>query len=245
MKDNFSNQAGIYAKYRPSYPPALFDFIVSKVDHKIRAWDCATGNGQSASALANYFEKVYATDISQKQLDHAHKAPNIEYSVQAAEQTNFPDDYFDLVTVSQALHWLRFEEFYAEVKRTGRKNAWIAAWMYNLPTISPEIDKIIGTGLYKQTLEDYWDYERRWVDENYNTIPFPFDEIECPDLNIDFQWSLEELEGYISSWSAIQKFFLKNGYNPATGFIKEIAGLWEGEKMAISFVVQMRMGKIR
>ena len=71
MKDNFSKQADIYAKYRPQYPQELFDFILQHVDTKQNAWDCATGNGQSAKVLANYFENVFATDISQKQIDNA------------------------------------------------------------------------------------------------------------------------------------------------------------------------------
>ncbi len=71
MKDNFSRQAAGYARYRPSYPPELFDFILSYVKERTIAWDCATGNGQTAIVLAGLFEKVYATDISRKQLDQA------------------------------------------------------------------------------------------------------------------------------------------------------------------------------
>ncbi len=104
MKDNFSIQADVYAKYRPDYPKELFDFILSHIHSKGIAWDCATGNGQTAKELAKHFEKVYATDISQKQLDNAEQASNIFYSIQAAEQTNFPANSFDLVSVSQALH---------------------------------------------------------------------------------------------------------------------------------------------
>ena len=31
MKDNFSKQADTYAKYRPTYPQELFDFIFSHI----------------------------------------------------------------------------------------------------------------------------------------------------------------------------------------------------------------------
>ena len=71
MKDLFSAQADIYAKYRPGYPSLLIDYILSFVSQKNTAWDCATGNGQAAVLLADHFKKVFATDMSEKQLSQA------------------------------------------------------------------------------------------------------------------------------------------------------------------------------
>jgi ubiquinone/menaquinone biosynthesis C-methylase UbiE len=245
MKDNFSKQADMYVKYRPGYPQELFDFIINHVKNKQVAWDCGTGNGQAAKDLAKDFEKVFATDISQKQLDKAHQVSNVFYSVQHAEQTNFPDNTFDLITVSQALHWFRLDKFYAEVKRVARPDAWIAVWMYNLPSVSPEIDKLVNTQLYKNTLGKYWDYERKYVDDNYTTLSFPFSEIHTSVFTIQLEWTLEELEGYINSWSALQKFIEANQFSPADQLIKQIQPHWKNEKMKIVFPVYMRMGQIR
>ena len=76
-KDLFSNQASLYAQYRPGYPPGLFEYILQHVKNKQQAWDCATGNGQAAVELAKYFDKVMATDISEKQLHLAQPLENI------------------------------------------------------------------------------------------------------------------------------------------------------------------------
>src|SRR5438552_13078825 len=114
-KDLFSNQAAIYAQYRPGYPRALFDYIVSFVTEKETAWDCATGNGQAAVELARYFEKVVATDISEKQLQQAIPNEKITYSVSTAEHTPFADNSFNCITVAQAYHWFNFEAFLTEV----------------------------------------------------------------------------------------------------------------------------------
>ena len=244
MKDNFSRQADVYAKYRPGYPEELLEFILSKPRQKETAWDCATGNGQTAKDLARHFKKVFATDISQKQLDNAAKAPNIFYSCKPAEQTSFEDNSFDLITVSQALHWLKFDRFYTEVKRVAKPGAWLAAWMYSLPVISPEIDEMIKTGFYKNVMGDYWDYERKYVDDNYTTIPFPFEEIECPAFHIVLNWTLNDLEGYLRSWSALQKFISANGYDPLDEFMKQLLPVWGQEPMKIDFPVSMRMGSI-
>ncbi|WP_291727473.1 class I SAM-dependent methyltransferase [Bernardetia sp.] len=104
MKDNFSDNSQNYAIYRPSYPKEVFEIIYSHIEGKKIAWDCATGNGQVANILAQDFEKVYATDISQNQLKNAVQKENIVYSVEQAEKSSFEDNSFDLITVAQAIH---------------------------------------------------------------------------------------------------------------------------------------------
>ncbi|HEV7781080.1 MAG TPA: class I SAM-dependent methyltransferase [Chitinophagaceae bacterium] len=249
MKDNFSQQASLYAKYRPAYPPELFDFILGPIESKQSAWDCATGNGQTAKELAKHFNKVCATDISQKQLDNAGQARNIVYSLQPAEGTNFKDDQFDLVTVSQALHWFDFEKFYAEVKRVTRHGGWIAAWMYGLLSISPEIDELIHH-YHFTTLGDHWDPERKYVDDNYAGIPFPFEPIKTPVFAIRYEWTIEELEGYFGTWSALQKFIAANGFSPVADLMKKIRPYWSKtlgeitEKRNVVFPLHLRMGAV-
>ena len=244
VKDNFSRQSDKYARYRPGYPPELFQFIYSKVESTDAAWDCGTGTGQSAKELAKHFKKVFATDISQKQLDNAYRSDNIIYSLQPAEKTNFPDNLFDLVTISQALHWFKFDKFYEEVKRVAKRGAWIAAWTYSNPSISPKIDELVNVEYYKNTLGKYWDYERKYVDEHYQTIPFPFKEIETPSFEIRLQWELAELHGYLETWSALQKFIAGNNFDPLPNLMKAIRPYWSAEKMPIIFPLHLRMGQI-
>src|SRR4051794_11100808 len=97
-KDLFSGHADLYAKYRPLYPPELYEFILGKVSEKNKALDCGTGNGQAAGVLADHFKEVYATDISEKQIEKAVQKPNLHYHVCSAEQLPFADNEFDLVT---------------------------------------------------------------------------------------------------------------------------------------------------
>jgi ubiquinone/menaquinone biosynthesis C-methylase UbiE len=244
VKDNFSKQASLYAKYRPAYPPEIFSFILDHIENRHCAWDCATGNGQTAKELAKSFDKVYATDISQKQLDNAEQARNIFYSLQAAEHTNFEENQFDLVTVSQALHWFDFETFYTEVKRVTKPGGWIAVWMYGGLAISPEIDQL-KRDHYSNTLGPYWDAERKHVDDNYARIPFPFEETECPVFSIQYEWTPEDLEGYLNTWSALQKFIEEKGYNPVEDLMKAISQHWGEGKRKISFPLHLRMGRIK
>ena len=242
MKDNFSAQAAAYAKYRPQYPESLFTYIIDFVKDKNTAWDCGTGNGQSAKELSKYFNTVLATDISQKQMDNAYKADNIFYSLQAAEKTNFANASIDLITVSQALHWFNFDKFYAEVNRVAKPGAIIAVWTYSLLQITAAINAIIHH-YHFNTLANYWDAERKYVDENYVSIPFPFNEVSTPPFAIKVQWSLQELEGYFYTWSALQKFITANNFSPVDALMAQIKPLWGAdEKREIIFPVHLRLG---
>ena len=241
--DNFSKHSANYAKYRPGYPRELYDFISGNVKNKQAAWDCGTGNGQAAKELAKTFEKVFATDISQQQIENAGQRENIFYSVEPVEQTTFSDNSFDLVTVAQALHWFRFDNFYTEVKRVAKSGAIFAAWTYSLLRISKEIDALIVVHHFN-TLGNYWDAERKYVDEEYSTIPFSFRKIKAPIFHIDYYWTIEELQGYLNTWSALQKFETKNNYNPVNDLVELIAPYWKQEKMKISFPVHLLMGRI-
>lgn len=243
MKDNFSQQAGIYAKYRPHYPLELFDFVIGQARSKNKAWDCATGNGQSAQELSKYFEKVFATDISQKQIDHARQAPNIYYSVQPAERTTFADNSFDLITVSQALHWFEFDSFYKEVNRVGKPGSLLATWSYSLLNVSPEVDKLVRE-FYTGIIGPYWDKERRYVDNEYKTIPFPLKEIIAPHFAMQFSWTIDELQGYFNTWSALHKFIAANNFNPVNELVQKIRAHTTNEKLKIIFPLHIRMGRV-
>ena len=244
MKDNFSTQADVYAKYRPQYPDALFEYIMSFVKEKNLAWDCGTGNGQTAKKLSKYFDKVYATDISSKQIEHAAKKSNINYVVEPAEKTSLKNNTVDLVTVSQALHWFNFEKFYAEVKRVAKPTAVIAVWTYSLLQTDPVTGKLIHDYHFK-TLEKYWDEERKYVDDGYKTIPFPFEKIDAPEFFIELNWNTEDLEGYFNTWSALQKFIKVNNYNPVPDLMKEIKLNWLAtEYRKIIFPIHLKLGYV-
>jgi hypothetical protein len=245
MKDNFSQQSSLYSQFRPDYPAELFEYILKVVPHKKTAWDCATGNGQSAFSLSSHFEKVIATDISSKQLDNAEKAQNIFYSVQPAEQTNIESNIIDLVTVAQAIHWFDFEKFYAEVKRVAADNAVIAVWCYTLLRINEPINAVLDN-YHFSTMAGYWDAERKYVDEGYQTIPFPFEKIKTPGFFIEKYWTIDELEGYLNTWSALQKYIAVNKRNPVPELIKSIQPFWgNNSKQKIIFPIQLLLGRIK
>jgi hypothetical protein len=244
IKDIFSTQAATYAGYRPVYPGELYQFIFQHVNSFETAWDCGTGNGQVANILSDKFNKVYATDISSRQIEHAIKKDNIHYDVQRAEHTTFDDNSFDLITIGTALHWFDFDAFYKEAKRVAKDNAVIVAWAYAPFRSTPAIDNILDN-FYFNIIFDYWDAERKYVDEQYRTIPFPFGEIIAPELYITANWTNEQFIGFLNSWSSVQHYIKKNGMNPVSLIEAGIRSVWkDNEIITVRFPLYIRIGRI-
>ena len=208
FKDYFSKQATEYALYRPTYPSSIFNYLNFIVSGHSTVWDCGTGSGQVALALTPYFDQVYASDASENQLNNATANPKIRYFISVAESTQLNSNSIDLVTVAQAAHWFRLNEFYAEVKRVLKPEGVIAMWCYGLFQI-PEEETTLSFALKQlyDTIESYWPPERQFISDRYQTIDFPFAEIKPPQILMQKQWTIEQILKYISTWSAIQQYF--------------------------------------
>lgn len=236
--DKFSKQSEAYAKFRPHYPSSLFHEIFYACSCYNRAWDCATGNGQVAINLAEHFDRVIATDISSKQLDKAPKSPKIEYMVASAEHTTFPDEYFDLVTVGQALHWFDIPRFNLEVQRVLKPDGVFVYWGYGLIRVLPEIDYLIDT-FYKNVIGPYWDPQRKYIDDEYQQLSFDFGiQKSLSGYAIREAWTISHFEGYLNSWSSIQNYKDKHqNDNPIPHFIKSIQPIWKDHLLDVSFPI--------
>ena len=241
-KDLFSSHAAQYATFRPTYPQALYDFIFAQVNAFGLAWDAGTGNGQVARDLSPHFASVWGTDLSQGQLHNAYRAHNIHYA-QAAETTALPANAVDLICVAQAIHWFDRPAFYAEVRRVAKPDATIAVWGYGLLRIASPIDQLIDD-FYVHRIGQYWDRERKLIDEHYQHIDFPFREITSPSFSISATWTLAQLQGYLTTWSAVQKFIHQHQSDPVPPLIEQIKPLWRHNELEISFPLFLRLGKI-
>ncbi|MCO6486973.1 MAG: class I SAM-dependent methyltransferase [Phaeodactylibacter sp.] len=244
MKDNFSKQAEEYAQFRPGYPAGLYEALYAMLPRYQRAWDCGTGNGQVAVMLAGRFREVLATDLSARQIQHAPQRENISYLVQAAEHGVFPRRHFDLVTVGQAIHWFDFGRFYAVVRRVLRPAGVIAVFGYGLLKIEGPAGEAVRH-FHQNIVGPYWDSERRYIDEAYRTIPFPFEETPFPCLEMAYRWDLEHLTGYLNTWSAVRHFEQKRGYNPVAFFRKDLEQAWGGKGEQVArFPLIGRLGRL-
>jgi len=244
FKDYFSAQSDVYAKSRPHYPDELFQFLASLAPGKDLVWDCATGNGQAAIPLSNYFKKVIATDGSEQQIKNAVAHEGVKYSVALADNSGIETGTVDLVTIASALHWMDFDKFYKEVNRVLKPKGVFAAWAYSDNHIDNNIDPIINY-LSREILADYWPPERAYVFNHYKNIPLPFKEIETPPFKISITGTLDFLLGYIDSWSSTQRYIKANGKDPVDLVRKQLENAWSDAKKTkeIQWDIMLKAGR--
>ena len=244
FKDLFSDDPPHYAEYRPHYPAALFSYLASISKHHFVAWDCATGSGQSAVKLVDYFDQVIATDASQSQLDNAAIKQRITYRKATAENSGIETNTVDLITVSQALHWFNLELFSQEVNRVLKDEGLLAVWTYNLLSIRENIDAAINH-LYHTILANCWSAERKIVETGYCDIEFPFDEKITPEFHMTSEWNLIQLTGYLNTWSAVKSYQKKYQSNPVELIYPQLLDAWGDplNSLTVSWPLSFRLWK--
>lgn len=213
----------------------MFEFLARLAPEHELAWDCATGSGQAALPLADHFTHVIASDASAQQVANAEPHPRVEYRVAPAEQSGLESHSVDLVTVAQALHWFDVDAFNAEARRVLKPGGIIAVSCYTFLSVAPEIDAIVNR-FYLETVGPYWPPERTIIENGYRDLPFPFAPIPAPPFRIEVHWSLEQLTGYLRTWSATQKFIAAHGYDPVDSTEYALRNVW-GEADAQRMVV--------
>ena len=245
FSDHFSALSSAYAVHRPGYPDGLFTLLAALPAQRRQVWDCATGSGQAALGLARHFEAVMATDASAAQVRAAAPHPRVRYGVAQAEAAPFRSGAFDLVTVAQALHWLELPEFYAEARRLLAPGGVVAVWTYGRHRVDGGAVDAVLDDYYERVVGAYWPPERRWVETGYRTLRFPFTEVSVVPPPMTVSWNLDEMLGYIGTWSATARCRAATGVDPMPGLADRLAPLWgdPGERRRVEWPLSVRAGR--
>ncbi|MBV8804730.1 MAG: class I SAM-dependent methyltransferase [Sinobacteraceae bacterium] len=245
FKDHFSRLAAQYSAYRPAYPAALFDYLARSCPERQTAWDCACGNGQATLALAERFDSVIATDASPQQIAAATARANITYRVAPAERSGIESKSLDLVSVAQALHWFDLESFYREVERVLKTSGLLAVWTYGVLHVEGDSIDALLQEFYHDIVGPYWPPERRFVEEGYRGLAFPFTEISSPSFNMEEHWNREHLLGYLRTWSATGRYVEDKGVDPVSGLEGRLASIWNDAQNArkVTWPLALRVGR--
>jgi SAM-dependent methyltransferase len=243
FKDHFSRQAAEYRRYRPGYPAALVDFVASRAPDQGLAVDCATGNGQAAVELARHFDSVVAVDGSRRQLAGAQAHPRVHYVAALAERLPLRDQCASLVAVAQAVHWFDFERFHAECRRVLVPGGAVAVWTYEIFRVDAQVDAIVDR-FYNDVVGEDWPPERRFVEQGYRTLPFPWREEPVPAMELVTDWDVEQLMGYLATWSAVQRFRERVGHDPLPALRPQLEAVWPaGRAQRLRWPIHLRLGR--
>jgi ubiquinone/menaquinone biosynthesis C-methylase UbiE len=243
FKDHFSRQSAAYRRYRPGYPRELVAWVAAQAPDRLLAVDCATGSGQAAVALAEYFEAIVAVDGSQSQLRHATPHAKIAYVAATVECLPVRDHAVSLVAAAQAAHWFDFARFHAECRRVLVPGGVVALWTYEKFRVDATVDAVID-GFYEGVLDGFWPPERRFVEEGYRTLPFPWCEQPAPAFELETEWDLVELMGYLATWSAVQRYRDRRGHDPLPALNEHLRRHWPpGCRRRLRWPIHLRLGR--
>jgi hypothetical protein len=84
-----------------------------------------------------------------------------------------------------------------------RPGGIIAAWCYEPHEVGAKVDAVVGR-LCGEVLGAYWPPQRKFDDDRYLSLPFPFHELEAPPFEIREWWDLAHFIGYLGTWSAAE-----------------------------------------
>lgn len=121
-KNPFDHES-VAARYNLSRP-YFHPHVVSRIKARLalsapfdRALDVGCGTGLSSRALLEIARRVDASDPSEAMLRHAHRDPALFYRRAEAGSLEYEDRAFDLMALSQSVHWADQPKFFSEARR--------------------------------------------------------------------------------------------------------------------------------
>jgi len=111
-----------YAKFRDIYPQEFYDKITDRglCIKGQRVLDMGTGTGVLPRNMYKYGAKWTGTDISENQIRQAKllsEGMDIDYYALSAENLDFPDNSFDVITACQCFWYFDHEKIMPELVR--------------------------------------------------------------------------------------------------------------------------------
>jgi SAM-dependent methyltransferase len=244
FKDHFSQRSENYAASRPDYPPELASFLAQAAPGRELALDCGCGTGQLSVQLAECFERVIATDASARQIAAASPRPRVIYRVAPAEASGLEPRSADLIAAAQAAHWFEMGAFYEEARRVAKPGALLALIAYGVLHVEGDAEPAIQD-FYWKTLATFWPPERRHVEVGYRSLPFPFEEIAIPPMEIRRLWTREQFMHYVETWSAVREAEKAGQRALVDAFAAQLVPLWpDNERCKIRWPLTVRAAYI-
>ena len=118
----FTGKAEDYARFRPSYPDQVLQFLKSRIPEG-NILDVGAGTGIFTGLLSRGYKNVTALEPNKNMREKfMQNFPGIPCLEAAGESTPLPENSVDLITIAQAFHWLDEEKFKKEAGRILKNN---------------------------------------------------------------------------------------------------------------------------
>jgi hypothetical protein len=119
-------------------------------------------------------------------------------------------------------------------------------WSYGLGAIEPGVDEVLRH-FHDVIVGPYWSPERQLVESGYATIELPFNEEAAPEIPMQASWTLAQLGGYLSTWSAVGKYREATGNDPLPAVMQALGERWGAPEHSrlVRWPLHLRVGSPR
>lgn len=150
---HWNGVAATYDAHRPAAPSVLPPLLtqLAEAPHPALVVDLGSGTGLSTLLWADVARQVIGVEPNDEMRAEAERraarerptATHVRFLAAPAERTGLPDACADIVTASQAFHWMEPTAALAEIARILRPGGVFAAYDYDWPpTISRASDEL-------------------------------------------------------------------------------------------------------
>jgi ubiquinone/menaquinone biosynthesis C-methylase UbiE len=226
VTDNlFCGTATYYSRFRPGYPPEVFDLLVDKfsLDKTSRVLDLGCGTGQIALKIAPLVHEVIAIDPQEEMLREgkllASKNRIASINWYLDESADLPllsgiIGEIDLAVIARAFHWMEKKQTLRDLYTITRPGGGLAIISDTGPRDAP-LNKLKSASNWKAVIDDavrYWlgDVRKAGTKGIFTHAPKRFEDflkesqfhrLETVKIESKRNWSIDGIIGYLYSTS--------------------------------------------
>lgn len=221
----FNGKGEIYAKARPRYAVALFDYIKNTllIPEKSVFADIGSGTGIFSEHLLENGYRVYAIEPNADMRKKAEEKLSLYkdfISVEGVDSnTAIPDQSVDCITTAQAFHWFDSDAFKKECCRILKPHGKVII-VYNTRDESAECNKALAA-VHRKYCPDFQGFSKGMNDERCRAF---FDD-KCDVFRVDNS-QVYDRQGYINRILS-SSYSLRDGDKEFTEYIEEINCLFD------------------
>lgn len=248
LENRFGQVAGAYHAFRPAYPRAVFDRVMDALPPPhARALDLGSGTGLAALPWCERFREVVATDADQRMLDAFPMRPHNLVQKQArAEDLDWPEASFDLVSAGNSFHWMDGPLVAAKVIGWLRDGGIFAVFRYSPPRALDASEHVLD-----EELQHRWDpfVNLRLKDEAYSVRSVrrvkDWSELDVVRFDNVVALTAHELAGFCrsTSYGAAFAATLPHPDRYFEDLARRLDAASKGEKIPVDFGIELVMAR--
>ena len=247
FKDHFSRQSAAYSRYRPSYPPELIDYVASQAPRRgarRRLRDRQRPGGARARGALRRGRSPSTGACSQLARARPHaRVSRTRRPWPSGCRSRDRQRRSRRRRAGGAL--VRLRAFPRRVPpRAGAGRRRRRCGPTRMFRVGAAVDAVIDDFYERRRSARDWPPERRYVEQGYRTLPFPWREETAPEFELDTDWDLEQVMGYLATLVRGAALPGSHGARPARGTAATARPRWwpRSGAMRLRWPLHLRLG---